>query len=52
MNIFTDKFSLKNTMSQERTVSEAIHYRRSVRIYDTEKAINTALVKNASRKLL
>jgi nitroreductase len=32
-------------MSQEKTVSEAIHYRRSVRIYDAEKRINTAIVK-------
>jgi nitroreductase len=45
MNIFTHKFSLKNTMSQEKTVSEAIHYRRSVRVYDAEKTINTAIVK-------
>jgi nitroreductase len=32
-------------MSQEKTVSEAIQYRRSVRIYDAEKIINTAIVK-------
>ena len=30
---------------QEKTVEEAIHYRRSVRIYDPEKKINTELVK-------
>lgn len=30
---------------QEKTVSEAIHYRRSVRVYDPEKPIDTALVK-------
>lgn len=30
---------------QEKTVSEAIHYRRSVRIYDNEKAIDTKVVK-------
>ncbi len=32
-------------MSQEKTVSEAIHYRRSVRIYDNEKAIDKTIVK-------
>ncbi|NVK52753.1 MAG: nitroreductase family protein [Flavobacteriaceae bacterium] len=32
-------------MSTEKTVSEAIHYRRSVRIYDPEKPIETSLVK-------
>ena len=32
-------------MSQEKTVSEAIHYRRSVRIYDPEKPIDTKIVK-------
>ena len=32
-------------MSQEKTVSEAIHYRRSVRVYDTEKPIDTGIVK-------
>ena len=32
-------------MSKEKTVSEAIHYRRSVRIYDPEKTIDTAIVK-------
>lgn len=32
-------------MSTEKTVSEAIHYRRSVRIYDAEKPIDTAVVK-------
>jgi len=30
---------------QEKTVEEAIHYRRSVRIYDPEKNIDTAIVK-------
>jgi nitroreductase len=30
---------------QEKTVEEAIHYRRSVRIYDPEKKIDTELVK-------
>ncbi|MBT4414039.1 Nitroreductase [Polaribacter sp. Hel1_33_78] len=32
-------------MSQEKTVSEAIHYRRSVRIYDNEKSIDKTIVK-------
>jgi nitroreductase len=32
-------------MNSEKTVSEAIHYRRSVRIYDDQKPIDTALVK-------
>lgn len=32
-------------MSQEKTVSEAIHYRRSVRVYDSEKPINKGIVK-------
>lgn len=32
-------------MTQEKTVSEAIHYRRSVRIYDSEKTIDTKIVK-------
>ncbi len=32
-------------MSKEKTVSEAIHYRRSVRIYDPEKPIDTTIVK-------
>ena len=32
-------------MKQEKTVSEAINYRRSVRIYDVEKPIDTAIVK-------
>ena len=32
-------------MSQEKTVSEAIKYRRSVRIYDNEKAIDKTIVK-------
>jgi nitroreductase len=32
-------------MSQEKTVSEAIHYRRSVRVYDAEKPINKGIVK-------
>ena len=32
-------------MSQEKTVSEAIHYRRSVRIYDAEKSIDKNIVK-------
>lgn len=30
---------------QQKTVEEAIHYRRSVRIYDSEKNIDTAIVK-------
>jgi len=32
-------------MSQEKTVSEAIQYRRSVRVYDAEKQIDTGIVK-------
>jgi nitroreductase len=32
-------------MNQEKTVSEAIHYRRSVRVYDAEKSIDTNVVK-------
>ena len=32
-------------MIQEKTVSEAIYYRRSVRIYDAEKSIDTSIVK-------
>ena len=32
-------------MSQEKTVSEAIQYRRSVRIYDSEKPIDSTIVK-------
>lgn len=32
-------------MNQEKTVSEAIHYRRSVRIYDAEKTIDKNIVK-------
>lgn len=32
-------------MPQEKTVSEAIHYRRSVRVYDPEKTINKNIVK-------
>ncbi len=32
-------------MSKEKTVSEAINYRRSVRIYDAEKLINKNIVK-------
>jgi nitroreductase len=32
-------------MSQEKTVSEAIQYRRSVRVYDAEKQIDTSIVK-------
>ncbi|MFY0603749.1 MAG: nitroreductase family protein [Flavobacteriaceae bacterium] len=32
-------------MSSEKTVSEAIKYRRSVRIYDASKPINTSIVK-------
>lgn len=32
-------------MPQEKTVSEAIHYRRSVRVYDTEKSIDKNIVK-------
>lgn len=32
-------------MTSEKTVSEAIHYRRSVRVFDSEKPIDTTLVK-------
>lgn len=32
-------------MTNEKTVSEAINYRRSVRIFDADKSIDTALVK-------
>lgn len=32
-------------MSTEKTVSEAIYYRRSVRVYDSEKPIDTNIVK-------
>ena len=32
-------------MTNEKTVSEAINYRRSVRIFDAEKPIETSLVK-------
>lgn len=32
-------------MSKEKTVSEAIHYRRSVRIYDADKSIDSSIVK-------
>jgi nitroreductase len=32
-------------IKEEKTVSEAIHYRRSVRIYDTEKSIDKNIVK-------
>ena len=32
-------------MKQEKTVSEAINYRRSVRVYDAEKPIDTSIVK-------
>lgn len=32
-------------MTQEKTVSEAIQYRRSVRIFDAEKPLDTSLVK-------
>lgn len=32
-------------MQKEKTVSEAIHYRRSVRVYDAEKAIDKTIVK-------
>lgn len=37
-------------MSQEKTVSEAIHYRRSVRIYDNEKSIDKTIVKKCIEK--
>jgi nitroreductase len=36
---------LTSSMIQEKTVSDAIHYRRSVRIYDVEKQIDTSIVK-------
>ena len=32
-------------MSKEKTVSEAIHYRRSVRIYDANKSVDSSIVK-------
>ena len=32
-------------MTQEKTVSEAINYRRSVRVFDAEKPLDTSLVK-------
>jgi len=32
-------------MLQEKTVSQAIHYRRSVRVYDAEKPIDKNIVK-------
>ena len=32
-------------MSTEKTVSEAINYRRSVRIYDADKSIDSSIVK-------
>ena len=32
-------------MNLEKTVSEAIHFRRSIRVYDAEKSIDTAIVK-------
>jgi len=32
-------------MTKEKTVSEAIHYRRSVRIFDEQKPLDTSLVK-------
>lgn len=35
---------------QEKTVSEAINYRRSVRVYDADKKIDTSLVKNCIEK--
>ena len=31
-------------MTNEKTVSEAINYRRSVRIFDAEKQLDTSLV--------
>lgn len=37
-------------MSSEKTVSEAINYRRSVRIYDPEKPIDSAIVKKCIRQ--
>lgn len=39
-------------MFKEKTVSEAIHYRRSIRVYDAEKSIDKNIVKNALTKLL
>ena len=38
-------------MNQEKTVSEAIQYRRSVRIYDAEKAIDKNIVKKCVNNL-
>ncbi|MGB1042126.1 MAG: nitroreductase family protein [Tenacibaculum sp.] len=35
---------------KEKTVSEAVNYRRSVRIYDAEKPIDTAIVKNCLKQ--
>ena len=37
-------------MSQEKTVSEAIHYRRSVRVYDAEKPIEKDIVKKCIKQ--
>ncbi len=37
-------------MQKEKTVSEAIHYRRSVRIYDAEKPIDSNVVKQCLEK--
>lgn len=37
-------------MSQEKTVSKAIHYRRSVRIYDAKKPIDKAIVKKCIKQ--
>ena len=34
----------------EKTVSEAINYRRSVRVYDNEKPIDTKIVKSVYNK--
>ncbi|MFT6698894.1 MAG: nitroreductase [Porticoccaceae bacterium] len=36
---------INNFMPQEKTVSEAIHYRRSVRVYDAKKSIDKNIVK-------
>jgi len=36
-------------MTKEKTVSEAIHYRRSVRIFDEQKPLDTSLVKKMHR---
>jgi hypothetical protein len=49
-----DCFSYKTLkpMFKEKTVSEAIHYRRSIRVYDAEKSIDKNIVKNALNKLL